>query len=60
MKGFINKISKGSKLALFFEILLLLQIITYAYIYITRPDCSTSPINEWPGHLEYEGGSYEQ
>ena len=36
MKNFINKISKGSKIALFLEILLLVQIVLIAFLAISN------------------------
>ena len=56
MKEFIKKISKGSKVALFLEILLLAQVIFYVYTYASIPECSH---NDYPGNItdltEYEG-----
>ena len=56
MKKFINKITRGSKLALLLEIMLLVQIILYARIYITRPECASSP---YPGNISMGDDYYD-
>ncbi len=56
MKKFINKISKGSKVALFLEILLLAQVIFYVYTYVGIPECNHDE-HQYPGHItDYSGG----
>ena len=56
MRKFINKISKGSKLALFLEILLVVQIVIYIYAYVTRPTCHS---NNYPGQIVVGGDVYD-
>ena len=56
MKEFIKRISKGSKLVLFLEILLLVQVVMIIYIYATRPECNH---NSYPGRIGIEDGAYE-
>lgn len=57
MKRFIKKITGGSKLALFLEILLLIQIILYTRIYITRPECP--PDDYYPGNISMGDDYYD-
>ncbi len=58
MKKFINKISKGSTFALFLEILLLIQVIFFTYIFISiSNDANTNgnAVNEYPDHIGIRG-----
>ena len=52
MKKFIKKITRGSKLALFLEVLLLCQIVLYTYLYINRPECEE--VDHYPGYITTE------
>ena len=47
MKNFINKISKGSKWALFLEILLLVQILGMIYMVINPPIFSNGHFSKY-------------
>lgn len=57
MKRFIYKICRGSKLALFLEILLLIQIIFFTRVYLTRPECPQD--DYYPGNISMGDNYYD-
>lgn len=56
MKEFIKKISKGSSMALFLEVLLVIQVVVMVYTYVTRPECTH---NDYSGDIQRRGDYYD-
>ena len=57
MKKFINKISRGSLLALFLEVLLLVQVLVIINTYINRPECNDN--HDYQGFIVEGDGNYD-
>ena len=57
MKKFINKISRGSLLALFKKILLLVQVLVIINTYVNRPECNDD--HDYQGFITEGGENYD-